>query len=359
VRILRRLALSLAIAGVLLWLLAVWAGVGPEDLWGALRRLDRGTYLTALSVHVGIYTVRSLRYAALIPAGQRPRLLPMWACSAAHNLAAYILPAKTGEATLVLYLRSLAGVPAASGLACLVVARLLDLAVLGVSVGGVLLLLAPRFKAAPWMGAAGSASAGLGLGFTLLCLRPHWPALLATRLLGRLGLESHPFGARLLARAGEVTAALRLAASGPRLLLAWLLTAGTWALVFQFYAVLARGTGLPADLSYPEACLGSSLAVLFNLLPINGFAGFGTQEAGWKIGFGLLGVPADLALASGLAAHLVQLANVVLFGLLGHLWMGLFGGQAATPAAVSSAARADGAPAALEPTARDGSRPRA
>lgn len=328
---LRRLGLSLAIAAVLLWLLSVWAGVGPGDLVGALQRLDRSTYLTALGVHLCIYTVRSWRYAVLIPEAHRPRFVPMWACSAAHNLAAYVLPAKTGEATLVLYLRSLAGVPGSSGLACLVVARLLDLAVLGVSVGLVLLWLAPGFKAAPWMGAAGLASLGLGVAFTLLCLRPHWPARLATLLLGRLGLERHPVGARLLARAGEVTAALRLAAAGPRLLVAWLLTAGIWALVFQFYAVLARGTGLPATMSYPEACLGSSLAVLFNLLPINGFAGFGTQEAGWKIGFGLLGVPADLALASGLAAHLVQLANVVCFGLLGHLWMGLAGRGAALP----------------------------
>ena len=72
-----------------------------------------------------------------------------------------------------------------------------------------------------------------------------------------------------------------------------------------------------------EATFGSGLAVLTNMLPINGIAGFGTQEAGWVAGFAWLGVGRELALATGLGAHLVQLANACLFGLLGHLAMGL------------------------------------
>jgi hypothetical protein len=323
VKLLRRFLLSLAVAGLLLWLLFEWGGIGPAELADSLRALEARTYWTALGVHLAIHWVRSLRYQVLIPPGQRPGALAMLACSSAHNLASYVLPAKTGEATLVVYLRSLTGLSAARGLASLLVSRLLDLAVLGAAMGAILLALRGRFPQAPWMASVGSAALLGGLALTGLALVPDRPARLLQSLLRRLGLESHPFGARLLAKAGEGIAALRLAAAGPRLALAWLLTAAIWALVFQFYAVLARGTGLPADLGYLEACLGSSLAVLFNLLPVNGFAGFGTQEAGWKIGFGLLGVPGDVALASGVAAHLVQLANVVLLGLLGHLWMGL------------------------------------
>ena len=75
------------------------------------------------------------------------------------------------------------------------------------------------------------------------------------------------------------------------------------------------------DLS--QAALGSGLAVVANLLPINGFAGFGTQEAGWVLGFGALGVPKDVATATSVGVHLVQLGNVVLLGLLGHIAMAL------------------------------------
>jgi hypothetical protein len=44
---------------------------------------------------------------------------------------------------------------------------------------------------------------------------------------------------------------------------------------------------------------------------------------GWVLGFGLLGVPRDVALATGTGLHLVQLANVVVLGVLGHVGMGL------------------------------------
>ena len=71
------------------------------------------------------------------------------------------------------------------------------------------------------------------------------------------------------------------------------------------------------------AALCSSWAMLANLLPINGFAGAGTQELGWVVGFRMLGVPEDLALSTGLGVHLVQLFNVVALGLLGHLAMAL------------------------------------
>jgi hypothetical protein len=87
--------------------------------------------------------------------------------------------------------------------------------------------------------------------------------------------------------------------------------------------LLARGFGLPENIGLPEAAFGSSLAIMTNVLPINALAGLGTQETGWVLGFGLLGVEADAAFATGVGVHLVQLANVVLLGTLGHLGMAL------------------------------------
>jgi hypothetical protein len=98
--------------------------------------------------------------------------------------------------------------------------------------------------------------------------------------------------------------------------------------VFLFYALLVRGLGGAQDLSFAQAVFGSGLSTVANLLPINGFAGFGSQEAGWVVGVGALGVPRELALSTGLAVHVVQLFNVLLLGLLGHLFMGLMSARA-------------------------------
>jgi uncharacterized membrane protein YbhN (UPF0104 family) len=149
----------------------------------------------------------------------------------------------------------------------------------------------------------------------------------ATRTLRWLRLDRTKLGERVLSRAESVGEALAHAGAGGRLGAATLLTIPLWGGVFLFYAVLVRGLGLDATLM--EATFGSALAVLSNVLPVNGFAGFGTQEAGWVLGFAALGVERDLALATGLGAHVVQLVNASLFGLLGHVAMGALSRSAA------------------------------
>ena len=320
----KRLLTSLALAALLLWLLFTWGGVELGDLREAIARLSLETYATALAVHASIYVVRGMRFRTLLPRDSRPGLGAVLTCSSAHNLAAYVLPAKTGEATLVVYLRSL-GVRGADGLASLVVSRLLDLVTLALAIGVATLALRSELTRPELALPLGVALLAGALLLGALCLRPDLLPRWIEAGVRRLGLHHTKLGGAVERRAGEVADALQLAASGPRLALGMLQSAGIWALVFLFYAVLARGSGLPESVDYLRAVFGSSLAVLFNLLPINGFAGFGTQEAGWSVGFQLLGVPAALALSTGLAVHLVQLANVVLFGLCGHVALGLLG----------------------------------
>ena len=102
----------------------------PAELWESWARLSPLVALEAFAVHCVIYVVRSQRFRILLPAERRLPGPAMFAIGAAHNLAAYVLPAKTGELTLVMYLRSYGGVPTACGLAALFVSRLLDLATL-------------------------------------------------------------------------------------------------------------------------------------------------------------------------------------------------------------------------------------
>jgi len=311
-----RLLLSLAIAVLLLALLFLWGGASCADLRGTLARLPAGTWFSALAIHAGIYLLRAARFRVLIPPRHRPPLARVLGISAAHNLAAYVLPAKTGEAALVLYLKGACAVPAREGLATLVVSRLLDLATLAGGLG--IACLAMR-----WLVPLGALLLALAALFGLLCLRPAALVRVPTVLTRLARLERTRAGARVEARAAEAAAALSAAGGAGRLPAAALLSLPLWLGVFLFYAVLARGLGLSESVELARATFGSGLAVAANLLPINGLAGFGTQEAGWVVGFGALGVSRELALSSGLGAHLVQLANVAAFGLLGHLAMGL------------------------------------
>lgn len=343
VRVSRGLAFggSVLVAVGLVTALVLWGGVGLADLRGAFGRLSWGTWGLALGIHVGIYWMRSMRFRVLLRPGERPGGLAVFAASAAHNLAAYVLPAKTGEASLIVYLKLQGRASGTGALASLVISRLLDLASLGaaMSLACMALVFGGSELAAPgWLGGLGVGMGAVTAGFLILACRGDWLCGVAGWLGGRLGLSRIGRGRKLLDRVEGLGLVLREVGGASQMLPAMVLSAGVWLGVFLFYGVLARGFGLPESVGLAEAAFGSSLAVVTNLLPINALAGFGTQEAGWAFGFGLLGIDRDLALSTGFGVHLVQLADVVLLGFLGHLLLGAFARRGEDPGEATTGA---------------------
>jgi hypothetical protein len=324
VRLSLRIFISLMVAAALLALLFHWGNLSTRDLVDTWKRLPALVYLEALGVHASIYVLRSIRFRLLLPSGSRPAFGALLGVSAAHNLASYVLPAKTGEASLVLYLKKVCAVPGSEGLASLVVSRLLDLATMFWMLGGASLALAGGgILEQRWVPILGVLLLLGSLVLFVLAARGDWLVLAFVAPLRLLRLESTRFGSKLAGRARDLGLTLREAGGGGRLWKAALVSIPLWLGVFAFFLILARGFGMAEDLSPLEGLFGSSWAMLANLLPINGFAGAGTQELGWVVGFRQLGIPDAAALSAGLGVHLVQLVNVVGMGLLGHLSMAL------------------------------------
>ncbi len=321
-----RIVASFAVAGLLLVLLMVWGEVSPVDVFTTVRRVPPRVYLFALALHVFTYSMRAIRLRVLIPEPRKPSFQRSLILSAAHNMASYVLPAKTGEASLVVYLRVKAGVPPSVGLAALLVARFLDAAMLslGLSAACFYLHSKERFVALDWLGTAGGALVALATVFVVFSLRGDLLVRAVELALRWIRLHHWNWGERLLVKTNSLAHALRASSGHGRLRGAALATAPLWMSVFGFYTVLARAMGMPDWVSYPEATFGASLAMLFNLLPVNGAAGMGTQELGWVTGFNqFLSVDYDVALSTGIGVHLVQLFNIVAMGLVAHVCMGV------------------------------------
>ncbi|GJM23154.1 MAG: hypothetical protein DHS20C15_30690 [Planctomycetota bacterium] len=320
-----RFVISVAIATGLLAVLLSVTDTSVAEVVASLRSLPPRVYFVALACHLGAYLLRAARFRLLVPQRDRPAYSRVLTVSGAHNLAAYVLPAKTGEASFVIYLRKFCGVRAAQGLASLLVSRLLDLAVLCLGLAAACLALAfsEAFGHLEWLGAVGAACLAGGLAMTVLSLRSDFLVRLPTWIVARFGLARRPVGRKILERAEQVALALRAAGGTRQIAIGAALTLPIWLLIFAFYALLGVGLGLPDDVDFFQATFGSGLAMLSNLLPINGLAGFGTQETGWVLGFGLLGVDQDLATRTGLGVHLVQLFNVCVLGLIAHVVMGV------------------------------------
>lgn len=329
-----RILLSLSAALLLLWALAEWGDVTLADVTQTLRRIPLQTWALAFAVHCGIYVVRTLRFLALMPQGERPPFGAVLAVSAAHNLAAYVLPARAGEATFVLYLKGTQGVSTGAGIASLVVSRLLDLATMCAALAGAMIWLSGGDA---WEGGQAAGLFG-GLALAAVAAVLYFASFAGDRFVGllqslvrALGLGRNRLGARVLESGEHLGETLRLVRRSGGIPSAVVLSFAIWLGVFVFYTILARGFGLPDGIGLVETGFGASMAVLTNILPINSIAGFGTQEWGWTFGFGLLGIEPELAISTGVGVHLVQLAHVCGLGLLGHLGMGLATKRPATP----------------------------
>lgn len=315
--------MSIAVLAGLMW----FTGTPVDELLSTLGILSPWAYLGALGFHLCTYTLRAMRFWVLIPKQIRPKYRRIWVLSGAHNLASYVLPAKTGEASWVVYLRTYTGVPSAPGIASLVVSRLLDAAVLACSVS----------LACMYLGTVGEHGhleeiakyvaplAIFGVAAAAVAIRGDLLVHLLSKTLRYTRVHHWELGERLIEKITQIAHAMRRANRGHSLGIAALLTIPVWFCIFGFYMMLARGMnidfGFETRLNYPETVFGSSVAVLANLLPINGAAGVGTQEAGWVAGFVLLGIEQTRALSVGLAVHFVQLFNVVVVGMFSHFIM--------------------------------------
>jgi len=325
-----RVLASLLLAAVLLVPLFWYGGVDAADLERTWGRLTWKVYATALLLHVAMYVLRAVRFRVLLPPAERPPFAPLLAVCGAYTMAAFVLPAKIGEASFVLYGNRVCGIGASAGVASLVVSRLLDLATLagGFAVACFALQASHAYPDVHWFGTAGAGLIAISAVCFFLSARGDVLVRIVTALVRALGLERIDLGRRVLARAEQVAAGLRLAGGEGRLFAATLVSIPIWLSIFLFCAVLARGLGIPEETTLAQATFGSSLAIVTSLIPISAFASFGTLEAGWVLGFGVLGVPHDLAAATGLGLHVVQLANVIAFGVLGHLAMGAWSHRA-------------------------------
>jgi len=255
---------------------------------------------------------RAFRFASLLPScsGRFPTLLAIaFALSMFNN----VLPFRSGELTFIYMMRETHNVPVGEAAAVLVVARIFDyLAVAALFVGAALLSLPhlPGYAlwiliiavfllltvivlaAIPWLG-----QRGLGL-------MERW---LSHRWLRGLSLSALIL--RVCQGAVQAFTAMRsLRTYGLTALWSLLIWLGTFA---WFWAFLTA-TGIRTRAA--EMVVGATFAVLSKAMPFITIGGLGTHEAGWTVGFVLVGFDKHTAIASGFAVNILTLLASLLFG---------------------------------------------
>jgi uncharacterized protein (TIRG00374 family) len=265
----------------------------------------------ALGAAFGSLVFRALRLSLLLPQGTLGALQAV-PVSAVAQAAALFVPARVGELALPWLLHRSHGTDGAAGVATLLAARTLDTAALGVWC--VIAILMRSGLQSPL---------ALGAGLLLISSLVLVPTVVATAdsWFARRAAQWGDLGLRWSARLGRVRAGLDAARGRPlRLAGAAIACIASWAFqwTLAWWLLAAMGFRWPAW----DVVAGSAVASLSNLLPINLVANIGTLEAGWTATFAALGIPVDVAAATGLATHLWALVIAAAFGAIGWLLLG-------------------------------------
>jgi uncharacterized protein (TIRG00374 family) len=303
---------------VIVWLLLLQ--IRLADIWGLLVRVDVKWLLAGLGWYLLTNVLRSYRFGTLmsITSIRQPlRLLPeMIALSFLNN----VLPARSGELSFPYLMQRRHGTPIGDSLTYLLIVRIFDLVamstlfvvfasletgkltpVAGQAVTGVMLLLLPVFlvlACLTWLGKRGLQGT-------------EW-------VLGRLSLLEHKGGQWTLGvgqRAVGAMSQVHHVSTYGRVffwsLLGWLTT-------FAWFAAFLQAIHVPVR--YPLVIVGATLATLSKAIPLVTVGGLGAHEAGWALGFRLVGMPLTTAIASGFAVNILTLLASLVFALSALLY---------------------------------------
>jgi glycosyltransferase 2 family protein len=291
---------SIGLLAFLLWKAGTWT------ILAVLRNSKRDWLMIAMGFYLVSYIGRALRFRSLL---RRSRCgfqsLVQIVCW--HNLCNHLLPARTGELSFVYLVRKRKLDTAVSGLSTLIACRIFDgMAVLLFLSAGLLLQPVNIFGMRPpflWLIAL----------VTLLALASSLYRF--SSLLTWLAERIDPFlkafhVTRFAERLREAAAEFRRMQSGVlyRRSLAWTLFLWT----FQFLTFYALMRSFHVLLSFWAILIGAGVAALAGFIP-SATGNFGPLEAGWALGFALVGLKLHEGLATGFAMHVAVLGFACTF----------------------------------------------
>jgi uncharacterized membrane protein YbhN (UPF0104 family) len=296
---------------------ALFLVIDVDSITSLFRRATTGWLLAGLGLWTLLYLARAARFCMLAP---RTPYATMLAIAAVHNLLLRVMPFRSGEISYAILVRRAGSAALTESLLGLALLRILD----GVAVVSIFAVSLALDRGA-WLGSR-TVSLWAAFAATLIGFVALWRFAdlfrLTRRALHRLatfaGWEHRPFAIRVFERADHAIGELEQI--GARALgRLFLLTLVQWGLIFGTFAVTLRAFSLPIALT--TTVLGATAAVVSGFLPIGGIGSFGTLEAGWALGFVMVGLPRDVAVASGFGVSLSTLAYTAILGLPGWLWL--------------------------------------
>jgi uncharacterized protein (TIRG00374 family) len=304
--------LTLLIVGGLL------SQISVRDVVGLLSSISYRWVLVGLACYLVTNVFRAFRLQVLLP-DQTTQLLNLLSISVAQSMFNNILPARLGELSLVYLLNKYEAIPLDRATVALIVARVFDyLAVAAIFVVAAMVSVRnlPQ-NAANFIFAAITV---MLLSVVILLSAAWWGRglVLVQWLLGRLGVVRHRLVVSGLQKMHQVVEAFELVTSPIRYLLVFGWSLFVWCGTFAWFYAFLRSMHIQVVVD--SLVVGSTFAVLSKAVPFISVGGLGAHEAGWTVGFMLVGFDKTTAISSGFAVNILTLLSSLALGPWG-LWI--------------------------------------
>ncbi len=299
-----KLTVFTAISVLLVWLLFRYVHI--SDVVSAFSRVTIiGVVLGFLFYLLG-YILRAVRFYYLLNKKVSMRSLFNIVCI--HNAVNSLLPARLGELSYV-YLVKKKNIPLAQGAAGLVLTRVFDLIAL------ILLFLLALFMSRAILPLFFKNLIVPVLGVLAVLVGGSALVVACTPLLHRFRFQESRF--RIIRMLYALVHSFHQEHTRSKLVMLFVTSVVLWISQFLMIYFIFLGV-LPVSGWY--ILIGSLFPILSTVLPVQGIAGFGSIEASWALGFVMLGVAKEAAIATGFVFHFVIMAYFVVLGAVG--WWG-------------------------------------
>jgi len=305
-----------AIITVLL-VVALISQIKLADIGGAIKNISPIWLIFGFVLYVLGYYYRALRFHILLD--RKVSVKELFLIVSLHNMANNLLPARTGEFSYIYLVKKRGDISATEGVATLAIARVLDFLAIAIifilSTFFVFRGLPPSLVRLPLL-------LILSMLFVLLVLylisyHSEYTIRILESIVSKVGVRKGGVFSSLVDKGRELQREFQIIRSRKILLNAFLASILIWGFNYLIVYVLINDVGIKIGLWGALFC--NTFAVLTTLLPIQGFGGFGTREGGWIIGFILLGVSVEIAIASSFAIHIAVFIYFLVLGVVAML----------------------------------------
>lgn len=299
-------------------LILLFTQINLGDISTTLKNIPPIYLILGFILYLCIYFLRALRFH--IQLNKEISIQNLFHIGCVHNMLNYLLPARTGEFSYVLLLKSEHNKTTGEALGTLIIARIFDF--ITISVFFLLFFLFCKDLTVDF-----SFLIEIGILFLFLMVIFLFGLLIYGNIFLKIikkwahyiNFEKFHFGDYILDKSKETIECFEKFKTGNinMHISIIILSIGIWVLFYLLLYIIAISMGI--HLEPVQILFASSFAVFSTVLPIQGIGGFGTMEAGWALGFIAVGIPKEVAVSTGFGFHLILLLYTISLGIFGYV----------------------------------------